>query len=216
MLSLLSPPSLRLHSQKKKSSLVCCYYSVAKLYLTLSNPLDYSPPGFFLCPWNFSGKNTRVGCHFLLLRIFPTQGSNLCLLHWQADSLPLSDQGSPNEAFPMVQWIKNPPANAGDTSSISGSRRWEGNGNPLQYSCLGNPMDRGAWWVTVHEVTRCRTWLSDLALKIILTCIHQKAKFKNIPLRRPHSSERYYNSNKRNVASLLKLPNYLALSKGST
>ena len=38
----------------------------------------------------------------------------------------------------------------------------EGNGNPIQYSCLGNPMDRGAWWVTVHGVTRVR---HDLASK---------------------------------------------------
>ena len=37
----------------------------------------------------------------------------------------------------------------------------EGNGNPLQYSCLGNPMDRGTWWVTVHGVTKSWTWLGD-------------------------------------------------------
>ena len=37
----------------------------------------------------------------------------------------------------------------------------EGNGNPLQYSCLENPMDRGAWWVTVHGVTKSWTQLSD-------------------------------------------------------
>ena len=35
------------------------------------------------------------------------------------------------------------------------------NGNPLQYSCLENPMDRGAWWATVHEVTKSPTWLRD-------------------------------------------------------
>ena len=40
--------------------------------------------------WDFSGKNTGVGCHFLLQGIFPTQGSKLRLLHWQANSLPLS------------------------------------------------------------------------------------------------------------------------------
>ena len=37
----------------------------------------------------------------------------------------------------------------------------EGNGTPLQYSCLENPMDRGAWWAAVHEVTKSQTWLSD-------------------------------------------------------
>ena len=49
-------------------------------------------PARLLCPWNFPGKNTGVGCHFLLQGIFPTQGSKPCLfhlLHWQADSLPL-------------------------------------------------------------------------------------------------------------------------------
>ena len=48
--------------------------------------------------------------------------------------------------------VKNLPANAGDTGSIPGSGRFPGggNGNTLQYSYLGNPMDRGAWWATVH------------------------------------------------------------------
>ena len=51
----------------------------------------------FLCLWNFPGKNTGVGCHFLILGIFPTQGWNLRLLHWQADSLPLCHLGRPNQ-----------------------------------------------------------------------------------------------------------------------
>ena len=46
-------------------------------------------------PWDFPGKNPGVGFHFLLQRIFPTQGQNPHLLRWQADSLPLSYQGSP-------------------------------------------------------------------------------------------------------------------------
>ena len=54
----------------------------------------------------------------------------------------------------VVQMVKNLPAYAGDLGSIPGSGRspGEGNGNPLQYSCLENPMDRGAWWATVHGV----------------------------------------------------------------
>ena len=49
---------------------------------------------------------------------------------------------------------KNLPANVGDARLIPGLGRClgGGNGNPLQYSCLGNPMDRGAWWATVHAV----------------------------------------------------------------
>ena len=53
-----------------------------------------------LCPWDFQGKNTGVGCPFLLQGIFPTQGWNpslLHLLHWQTGSLPLSHLGSPQK-----------------------------------------------------------------------------------------------------------------------
>ena len=62
--------------------------------------------------------------------------------------------------------VKNPPANAGDaghTGSVSELRRspGEGKGNPLQYSYLGNPMERGAWRTTVYGVTENRTGLSD-------------------------------------------------------
>ena len=57
--------------------------------------------------------------------------------------------------FPGSSVVKNLPANVGDTGSIPGLGRFpEGNGNPVQYSCLGNPMDRGAWRVIVHEVTK--------------------------------------------------------------
>ena len=56
--------------------------------------MDCSPTRL-LCAWNFPGKNTRVGCRFLLQEIFPTQGSASCLLQWQAGSLLLSHQGSP-------------------------------------------------------------------------------------------------------------------------
>ena len=49
-----------------------------------------------ICPGDFPGKNTGVGCHFLLQGIFPIQGLNLGLLHWQVHSLRLSHQGSPS------------------------------------------------------------------------------------------------------------------------
>ena len=60
--------------------------------------------------------------------------------------------------FPGGLVVKNPPANAGNTGSNPGSGRSPGggNGNPLQYSCLENPMDRGAWWATVHGIARVR------------------------------------------------------------
>ena len=64
----------------------------------------------------------------------------------------------------MALVVKNPPASAGDigdAGSISGSGRFprEGNDNPLQCSCLENPMDRGLWWATVHGVAKSRTQL---------------------------------------------------------
>ena len=57
--------------------------------------------------------------------------------------------------FPGGSVVKNTAANAGYVDLVPGFGRspGEGNGNPLQYSCLGNPMDRGAWRATVHEVT---------------------------------------------------------------
>ena len=61
----------------------------------------------------------------------------------------------PVSAFAGGSVVKKPPAYAGDANLIPESRRspGEGNSSPLQYSCLGNPADRGAWWATVHVVT---------------------------------------------------------------
>ena len=67
-----------------------------------------------------------------------------------------------HKGFPVGSVVKNPPASkgaTGDAGLIPGLGRLPGgrNGNPLQYSCLGNPMDRGAWWVIVHVVTKSQT-----------------------------------------------------------
>ena len=60
--------------------------------------------------------------------------------------------------------VKNFPADTGDVSLIRGSERspGEGNDNPFQYSCLGNPMDRGAWQATVHGITKNWIQLSTI------------------------------------------------------
>ena len=78
---------------------------------------------------------------------FPNQGSNLHLLHWKADSYPLDHQGSPGVACLNRATLKE----------------WtgEGNGAPLQYSCLENPMDGGAWYAAVHGVAKSRARLSN-------------------------------------------------------
>ena len=58
--------------------------------------------------------------------------------------------------FPGGAVVKNPPANAGDAVLIPGLGRYSGerNGNPLQFSCLGNPMVRGVWWAIVHGIAK--------------------------------------------------------------
>ena len=65
--------------------------------------------------------------------------------------------------FPGGSEVKASACNVGDLGSIRGLGRspGEGNGNPLQYSCLVNPTDGGAWWATAHGVAKSRTRLSD-------------------------------------------------------
>ena len=123
--------------------------------------------------------------------ILPTQGSNLCLLcllHWQADSLPLLHLGSPKciknlYVLPLSGcrmywwrrwWHPTPvllPGKSHGRRSLVGCNAWgreesdmtesigEGNGNPLQCSCLENPRDRGAWWAAVYGVAQSWTRL---------------------------------------------------------
>ena len=78
--------------------------------------------------------------------------------------MPTNNEGASQVALVL----KNLLANAGDirdVGSILGSGRspGEGHGSPLQYSCLENPKDRGAWWATVHRVTKSRTRLKRLS-----------------------------------------------------
>ena len=88
--------------------------------------------------------------------------------------------------MPLIIWasqlapvVKSLPANAGDTrdardvGSIPGSGRSPGGGHgtPLQYSCLENPMDRGAWWATVHGITKSQSWLKLPSTHACFDCI---------------------------------------------
>ena len=71
--------------------------------------------------------------------------------------------------FPGGSVIKNPPASAGDLSQIPGLGRFPGeeNGNPFQYSCRENSMDKEAWWATVHGVTKESDMIQQLSNNII-------------------------------------------------
>ena len=113
-------------------------------------------PTRLLCPWDLPGRNTGVGCHALLQGIFLTQGSNprlLFFLHWQAASLSLVPPRSSFEGYAQ-SWLT-----IGDP--IEYSPPGEGDGTPLKYSCLENPMDGGAWQAAVHGVMKSQTRLSD-------------------------------------------------------
>ena len=82
----------------------------------------------------------------------------------------MSDSLQPLVGFPGGLEVKASACNAGDLGSILGLGRspGEGNGNPLQFSCLENPMDGGAWWATVHRATKSWTQLSDFTYSLTL------------------------------------------------
>ena len=71
--------------------------------------------------------------------------------------------------FPRGSGGKESACNAGDPGSNPAPGRYpgEGNGNPLQYSCLDNPMDRGTWWATARKVTRNQTKLKQLSMHTV-------------------------------------------------
>ena len=102
---------------RETGPLIHCWWNMCAQVLghvRLRGPRDWSSPGSF-CSWNFPGKNTVVGCYFLLQWIFLTQGFNpylSCLLHWQADSLPLAlsekSGGMYNGAFHLKNGLAVP------------------------------------------------------------------------------------------------------------
>ena len=91
--------------------------------------------------------------------------------------------------FPGGSEVKASASNGGDPGSIPGSGRspGEGNGNPLQYSCLENPMDRGAWQATVHGVAKSRTQLRDFT-----SYSYSSIFYINIHSQLPYEPKAYY------------------------
>ena len=124
--------------------------------------------------WKQEEKGTTDGWHHWLdghefeqtLGDGEGQGSLTCCSSWGCKESD-NDLGNNNhiysQSFPGGSDGKESACNAGDLGLIPGLGRspGEGNGNPLQYYCLENPMDRGAWWATLHEVTKSWTWLGD-------------------------------------------------------
>ena len=110
---------------------------------------------FGLLPWWLSLQCRRLGFDPWVGKI-PWRRVRL--------SYPLQYSGLKNSTgFPGGLEVKASACNAGDLSSIPGLGRFpgEGNGNPLQYSCLENPMDGGAWWAIVQGVAKSRTQLRN-------------------------------------------------------
>ena len=103
------------------------------------------------------------GASFLPQRVGGCVRAWLLGPHWPSYSEPIHTLVKPTWGFPGSSVLRSLLASAGDVGSISVSRRSPGggNGNPLQYSCLGNPMDRGAWQATIHRVTRVSCLVSN-------------------------------------------------------
>ena len=142
-------------------------------------PIDSSPPGSpvprilqartlewvaisFSNSWKWKVKVKSLSCVRLLATPWtaahqapPSMGFSR-QDYWSGVPLPSPNKGINTMHFQVTLLVKNPPASAGDRRD-SGLILWserspgEGNSNPLQYSCLENPMDRGAWWASVHK-----------------------------------------------------------------
>ena len=151
--------------------------------------MDCSPTRL-LCPRDFPGKNTGVGCYFLAPGNFPDPGIKSTSLSSPAlagDSLPLRHHQMRSYIHArdsqVALVVKNLPANTSAeelrvAGLIPGSGRvpGEGNGSPLQFSCLGNPMDKGAWQARVHGVTKSQTQLKGLAHIHVKCLAHRGAE----------------------------------------
>ena len=139
-------------------------------------PLCWQADGFSLCQVYFC---STVSCSWLLYReikvTLQDSISNvvyfwICMPPWLLVICYYLRWG-----FPSSSVGKASACNTGDPGAIPGLGRSPGGGNgtPLQYSSLENPMDRGAWWATVHGVAKSRTWLSNWhALFMLMTYHH--------------------------------------------
>ena len=137
-------------------------------------------PTRLLCPWDFPGKSTGVGCHLGLKAVVILQGKKTGS-DQPADLKGFTGEAGDNWSTPwghslvqnektaywmagsLVAKLVKKTCNAGDLGSIPGLGRSPGerNGYPLQYSGLENSMDRGTWQATVHGVAKSQTWLSN-------------------------------------------------------
>ena len=155
------------------------HFSPVQLFVTL-----WIVAGQDLCPWDFPSKNTGMGCHILLQEIFPTQEKNFMSL---ASSALAGEFFTTSISWRRRQWHPTPvllPGESHGWRSLEDCSPWghedldtterlpfhfslscigEGNGNPLQCSCLENPRDGEAWWAAIYGVAQSRTRLKRLS-----------------------------------------------------
>ena len=152
-------------------------HGVAKSQTRLSDWTEwwYSGPRTVTCLYTHANKlptltqqvppqrRVKSGPGTLQVKFMLFFHNRLRKLSWAWYHIVFEEQQEPSIDFPGGSDSKKSACNAGDLGSIPGSERapGEGNGNPLQHSCLENPMDRGAWWATVHRITKSQTQLSN-------------------------------------------------------
>ena len=112
-------------------------------------------------PWDAHDLNVFL-LRFLIIKFNNSFKDRNCLSVQQTFHQSQAIKPSVKLVLPGDSVVKNLPANAGDTGSIPALGRCPGGGNsnPLQYSCLENPKDKGAWWATVHGVEKSQTQLT--------------------------------------------------------
>ena len=121
--------------------------------------------------WN-NGKAFEINTiHYVHLKVHYDWKNILGSFYWNQHFMD----------FPGGSALKDLPSNEGDAGLIPGSGKFpgEGNGNPLQCSCLGNPMDRRAWQATVHGVAKSRTWLTTNTNNFYITGKERDPRLKD-------------------------------------
>ena len=126
---------------------------VIQLYLTLCNPMDWGPPGS-----SVHGILQARILEWVAISFSKTHPGSTCrMVSSQSKGRTLEMYASRQQAF---------------FSHLLRGSTGEGSGNPLQYSCLENPMGGGAWWAATHGVARSQTRLSDFTFTFHLSCKH--------------------------------------------